>query len=63
MVKPKAVENPDAEPDGPVVVYICDRCKRKAEFVMYTGLPMRRVPCGPKCGGTLVLAPEMDIRK
>jgi len=45
----------DIEPDGPVAIYLCNKCGRKAEFIMYAGLPLNRLPCGSKCSGTLIL--------
>ena len=51
----KKKSNPDHEPDEPVVTYFCNKCKRKVEFIMYAGMPLKVLPCGGKCEGQLIL--------
>jgi len=42
----------DDEPEGPTVVYRCNKCGEKITFTMMSGTPLEELPC--KCGGILV---------
>lgn len=50
---------------GIVRNYKCEKCGRSAKWETYLGIPTKKIPCGSKCGGYLVLQQdkECDAKK
>lgn len=58
-----AIDN--GELTGVVRNYKCEKCGRSAKWETYLGIPAKKIPCGSKCGGYLVLQhdEECDVEK